>query len=87
MPSGCSAKADGAPSFVTILGIRLPFPGVQLGFGFAISGVGGLVGINRRVDTECAGINWRPEPAFEPFCVNASKNARTVIEVRDFSPS
>ena len=33
-------------------GIRLPSPGVQLGFGFAASGIGGLVGINRRVDLD-----------------------------------
>ena len=27
-------------------------PGIQLGFGFAVSGFGGLVGINRRADTD-----------------------------------
>jgi hypothetical protein len=42
----------GAPSFVVLIGIRLPLPGVQLGFGFAVSGFGGLVGINRRADTD-----------------------------------
>ena len=45
-------EADGAPAFVGILGIRLPLPGVQIGFGFAVTGVGGLVGINRRADTD-----------------------------------
>lgn len=44
IPSGVSIAA--------ILGIRLPFPGIQLGFGFAVSGIGGLVGINRRVDID-----------------------------------
>lgn len=43
---------NGAPSFVAVIGIRLPPPGVQIGFGFAISGFGGLVGINRRADTD-----------------------------------
>lgn len=43
---------DGAPSFVALIGIRLPPPGVQLGFGFAVSGFGGLVGIHRRADTD-----------------------------------
>jgi hypothetical protein len=43
---------SGAPSFVAMIGIRLPIPGVQIGFGFAISGFGGLVGINRRADTD-----------------------------------
>lgn len=40
------------PSFVAMIGIRLPFPGIQLGFGFSVSGFGGLVGINRRADTD-----------------------------------
>ncbi len=42
----------GDPAFVAMIGIRLPLPGVQLGFGFAVSGFGGLVGINRRADTD-----------------------------------
>ena len=43
---------SGDPSFVALIGIRLPMPGIQIGFGFAISGFGGLVGINRRADTD-----------------------------------
>lgn len=43
---------NGDPSFVALIGIRLPFPGMQIGFGFAVSGLGGLVGINRRADTD-----------------------------------
>ncbi len=46
------ALSGGDPSVVVLIGIRLPPPGVQLGFGFAISGFGGLVGINRRADTD-----------------------------------
>lgn len=46
------ALPNGNPSVVALIGIRLPLPGVQLGFGFAISGFGGLVGINRRADTD-----------------------------------
>lgn len=46
------ALPNGNPSVVALIGIRLPPPGVQLGFGFAISGFGGLVGINRRADTD-----------------------------------
>jgi uncharacterized protein DUF6603 len=37
-------------SFVAVLGATFPPPGVQIGFGFAITGVGGIVGVNRRVD-------------------------------------
>lgn len=43
---------SGDASVVALIGIRLPLPGVQLGFGFAVSGFGGLVGINRRADTD-----------------------------------
>ena len=43
---------NGDPSVVVLIGIRLPLPGIQLGFGFAVSGFGGLVGINRRADTD-----------------------------------
>lgn len=43
---------SGQPSLVALIGIRLPFPGVQIGFGFAIGGFGGLVGLNRRADTD-----------------------------------
>nr|WP_180204881.1 DUF6603 domain-containing protein [Pseudomonas sp. SbOxS1]NYU04881.1 hypothetical protein [Pseudomonas sp. SbOxS1] len=42
----------GDPSVVALIGIRLPLPGVQLGFGFSVSAFGGLVGINRRVNTD-----------------------------------
>jgi hypothetical protein len=44
---------DGMPtSLVALLAATFPYPGIQLGFGFAIDAVGGLVGINRRADTE-----------------------------------
>lgn len=46
------ALPSGDPSFVALIGIRLPLPGIQISFGFAISGFGGLVGINRRADTD-----------------------------------
>lgn len=40
-----------AISFVAVLGIRFP-GGIQLSFGFMITGVGGLIGINRRADAD-----------------------------------
>jgi hypothetical protein len=42
----------GEVSFVALIGVRLPPPGIQISFGFAVSGFGGLVGINRRADTD-----------------------------------
>jgi hypothetical protein len=45
--------AGGAPTtFLVALAARFPAPGLELGFGFALDGVGGLVGVNRRVDDE-----------------------------------
>ncbi len=37
-------------SFIAVLGAR--FPGIQLSFGFMLTGVGGLVGINKRANTD-----------------------------------
>jgi hypothetical protein len=42
-------EAIGGFSMVTLLNARFS-PGLQLGFGFAISGMGGLIGINRALD-------------------------------------
>ena len=41
-----------ALSLVVVLGVRFPPPGVEIGFGFAVSGVGGVVGFNRRLDRD-----------------------------------
>ena len=43
--------AAGNVSLVILLGIRFT-PGIQLGYGIMITGFGGLVGINRRADTD-----------------------------------
>jgi hypothetical protein len=45
-------RGDLPVSIVALLTATFPFPGIQLGFGFAIDAVGGLVGINRRVDSD-----------------------------------
>jgi hypothetical protein len=39
----------GAPGFSFLLIITAQFPRIQLGFGFALTGVGGLAGINRSI--------------------------------------
>lgn len=44
--------SGGTPtSFLVMLAAQFPPPGIQLGLGFALDAVGGLVGVNRRVDT------------------------------------
>jgi hypothetical protein len=48
-----SPARDGNPlSFLVIMGATFPPPGIQIGFGFAVSGLGGVVGVNRRIDRE-----------------------------------
>ncbi len=42
--------AKNPTSFVVVLAAQFPPPGIQLCFGFALDAVGGLVGVNRRVD-------------------------------------
>jgi hypothetical protein len=37
-------------SFLVLLAAQFPSPGIQLGLGFALDAVGGLVGLNRRAD-------------------------------------
>jgi hypothetical protein len=41
---------QGRTSLVAVLGVR--FPGVQVGFGFTLNGIGGVIGINRRADVD-----------------------------------
>lgn len=39
-------------SLAVILCARFPLPGIQIGFGFAVSGVGGVLALNRRSDRD-----------------------------------
>ena len=39
-------------TFLAMLGIVFPAPGIQVGFGFALDAMGGLVGINHRIDAD-----------------------------------
>jgi hypothetical protein len=39
-------------SVLVLMSATFPPPGIQVGFGFALDGIGGLVGINRRVDVD-----------------------------------
>jgi hypothetical protein len=49
-------------SFVAIISLQFPFPGIELQFGFSLNGVGGIVAVNRRLDT----------PSLEAAVVNGS---------------
>ncbi|MCC7124913.1 MAG: hypothetical protein IT178_08695 [Acidobacteria bacterium] len=45
------AVIDGDPSFLAIMGVAF-LPPIQLSFGFSLDRVGGIVGVNRRMNTE-----------------------------------
>jgi len=49
--SFCILEDAGVPSSVFLLAARFT-PGIQLGFGFALGGVGGLIGVNHRMDLD-----------------------------------
>ena len=54
---------NGLPlSFVAIISIEFPFPGIELEFGFSLNGVGGIIAVNRRLDI----------PSLEAAVVNGS---------------
>jgi hypothetical protein len=73
-------EADGAPAFVGILGIRLPPPGVQIGFGFAVTGIGGVIGVNRRADSDVLREQIATGASAQVlFCENPTQNALTMI--------
>ncbi|TRW86255.1 hypothetical protein FK535_07265 [Mycolicibacterium sp. 018/SC-01/001] len=39
-------------ALLVVLGAAFPLPGIQIGFGFAVTGVGGIVGVSRRLDRD-----------------------------------
>ena len=45
------AVIDGEPSFLAIMGVAF-LPPIQLSFGFSLDRVGGIVGVNRRMNTD-----------------------------------
>lgn len=78
----------GGVSFVAVIGVRLPAPGVQVGFGFAITGFGGLIGINRRADTDKLRARLTSGTAGEVlFTDDPTRNAPRILgELRELFP-
>jgi hypothetical protein len=48
---GSLRQVSGTPSFLAVLGVTF-VPGIQISFGFTLSRIGGLVGVNRRADVD-----------------------------------
>lgn len=76
---GIYEQVQGQASFVAVLGIRFN-PGVQLSFGFALTGVGGLVGLNRRASVDVLRERLASGAAGNVlFCEDPVKNAPTIL--------
>lgn len=76
---GIYEQVQGQASFVAVLGIRFN-PGVQLSFGFALTGVGGLVGLNRRANVDVLRDRLASGAAGNVlFCEDPVKNAPTIL--------
>lgn len=79
--------ADGTPSFFAIMGVSFT-PPIQLSFGFSLDRVGGLVGVNRRVDTNALGLAIRTGEAGDTlFAIDPPDSPAAVIQsLRKFFP-
>jgi hypothetical protein len=72
-------QRGGGLSFVAVLGVRFP-AGIQLGFGFMITGVGGIIGIHRRVNLELLRDRLASGAAGNVlFCDDPTRNAPTIL--------
>jgi len=79
---------SGDASIIAMLGIRFPGVGIQLSWGFALAGVGGLVGINRRANTDLLRDRLSSGAAGNVlFNDNPAQNAPALInDLRQFFP-
>jgi hypothetical protein len=77
-------------AFLVVLGAVFPPPGIQIGFGFAITGVGGIVGVSRRIDRDALTRAVQDGTAASLlFPSDPAKAARDVVPMLDrvFPPS
>jgi hypothetical protein len=81
---------DGQPGFSLLLIITAEFsPGFQLGFGFVLSGVGGLLGLNRGASLDALSLGVRTGSTDSVlFPTNVIENAPQIIsDLRAFFPT
>ncbi len=64
------------PAFIVLMGATFPQPGLQIGLGFALSGIGGVVGVNKAIDRDtllaCISDGTAGELLFPPDPVEAA---------------
>jgi hypothetical protein len=72
-------RTEGRASFVAVMAAGFT-PGIQLGFGFQLSRVGGVVGINRSIDADALAARLRDGSAGEAlFPLDAGDGARRAL--------
>lgn len=72
-------EVGGQPSFAAVLAAGFT-PGIQLGFGFQLSRVGGVIGINRTIDQPALAAKLRDGSAGEAlFPLDAGEGARRAL--------
>ena len=73
------AQAGSTPSLAIVLGARFT-PAIQLSFGFGLSAVGGVIGVNRRLNTDALRARLADGSALDLlFPANPSASAATVM--------
>lgn len=76
---------DGRPGFSLLVVLAFDLPAIQLGFGFTLNGVGGVLGLNRTMDVEAlrAGVRNRALDAmlFPPKPLDPPAIVRTLSTV------
>lgn len=73
------ASAPGPVSFVAVMGVRFP-AGIQLGFGFMLTGVGGMIGMNRRANADVLRERLASGAAGNTlFCEDPVRNAPSLL--------
>ncbi|MFI6959878.1 DUF6603 domain-containing protein [Nocardia sp. NPDC050408] len=71
-------------AFLLVLGSVFPPPGIQIGFGFAITGVGGIVGVGRRIDRDALTRSVQDGSAASLlFPADPAKAARDLVPMLD----
>ncbi|MYS95590.1 MULTISPECIES: DUF6603 domain-containing protein [Streptomyces] len=81
-------QVTGRTSVVAVLGARFT-PGIQLGFGFALTGLGGLIGLNRRAQIDLLRERLASGAAGNVlFCEDPVRNAPALLgDLEAFFPS
>jgi hypothetical protein len=79
---------DGTPGYAFLLIITFDFPPIQLSFGFTLTGVGGLVGVNRTMSKDGLHAGFRAHTLNSVmFPPNPVANAPQIIsDLRSFFP-